>query len=168
MSKDKYIFGFKWLSVYQIAGGLIGMAFTFSLLLRINDFYYLSVLLIFAGFLLYSFSVYCGIMLFRSQTNSLVMSLVCQSLQAVSISCCGFFYHYVSGFSLFLMLDSSESFHIRFSTSLSLFTFQTGADFVDRIIGFNVVALGIVTILYYEIKAIAREKKSDLIESIGN
>ena len=169
MSKDKYVVGFKWLAVYQIAGGLIGVAFIAPLFFSIDDFTNVSALLIFAGLLLHSFSVYCGIILFRTQQNSLVMSLVCQCLQACSIYGFGFFYQFVSGFSFSLFLESySGSFHIHFGSFFSSFSIHTRDNNFDRMIGFNFVALGIIAVLYHEIKAIAREKKSDLVDSIGN
>ena len=167
MSKDKYISGFKWLAIYQILGGLTGMLDVFPLLFTAH-YNYVTLSIIFTGFLLQAFSAYCGISLFRQQTNSLLISLVCQCLQAVSIYSFGFFYQYVSGFSFSLMLESSEGFHVHFSGNLSLFSFQTGDNSFDRMVGFNMVALGIIAVLYHEIKAIAREKKNDLIDSIGS
>ncbi len=168
MPKDKYLLGFKWLSVYQITGGIIGIAFSVPLFFS-GDLYNISTLIIFAGFLLHSFSVYCGVMLFRLQQHSVIMSLVCQCLQAVSIYGFGIFFQFVSGFSFSLYLESlSGSFHIQFGSSLSSYSLQIGDNLADRVIGFNFVALGIIFVLYYELKAIAREKKSDLINSIGS
>lgn len=169
MAQDKYIVGFKLLAIYQIVGGALGIAFIVPAFFNIADISYASVF-IFAGLLLHSFSVYCGIMLYRSQSRSLVMSFVCQCLQGISITAPGFFYQFVSGFSFSLYLESlSGEFHIQFGSTFSFFSIQMADNLYDRImIGFNFVALGIATVLYYEIKAIAREKKSDLVDSIGN
>jgi len=161
--------GFKLLAIYQIVGGALGIAFIVPAFLSIAGLSYASVIFIFAGFLLHSFSVYCGIMLYRSQSRSLVMSFVCQCLQGISISTPGFFYQFVSGFSFSLYLQSiSGDFHIQFGSTFSFFSVQLADNLYDTMmIGFNFVALGIATVLYYEIKAIAREKKSDLVDSIG-
>jgi hypothetical protein len=64
MSKDEYVVGFKWLAVYEMAGGLLGIASIVPLILRTNDLNFASALLIFGGFLLQSFLVYFGLMLF--------------------------------------------------------------------------------------------------------
>jgi len=169
MAQDKYIVGLKLLAIYQIVGGVLGIAFIVPAFLSIDDLSYVSVILIFAGFLLHSFSVFSGIMLFRSQFGSLIMSFVCQCLQGISISTLGFFYQFVSGFSFSLYLQSlSGDFHIQFGSDFSYFSVHVVDNPYDRMIGFNFVALGIATVLYHEIKAIAREKKSDLIDSIGS
>ena len=169
MAQDKYIVGFKLLAIYQIVGGVLGIAFIVPAFLSIADLSYASVIVIFAGFVLHSFSMYCGIMLYRSQRRSLVMSFVCQCLQGLSISTPGFFYQFVSGFSFLFYLQSlSGDFHIQFGSTFSFFSVQVADDLYDRVmIGFNFVALGIAIFLYHEIKAIAREKKSDLVDSIG-
>ena len=168
MPKDKYITGFEWLAIYQIIGGLLGLLFMtrFIWFVTLLDIGY--DVLVFAGVLLYLFSIYCGIILLQSKSNSLILSIFCQSFQAVSVSLFGFAYKYVSGFLFSIVLESSDTFHVRFGFSLSSFSFVIGTDADDRRFEFNIVAMLIIMVLFHAIKSVNLEKRGDLVDSIGN
>ena len=168
MAKDPYISGFKWLAVYQIAGGLLGIVLMGNLFFAADFTPILYVMIICVGLLLYIFSIYCGIILFQSKSNSLVLSFVCQSLQAISVSFFGFYYKYVSGFLFSIILESTDSFHLRFGLNLSSFSFVIGGDSDGRTIEFNTIAIGIMVVLAHAIKSIAIERRGDMIDSIGS
>ena len=168
MSRDKYITGFGWLAIYQIVGGLLGIAFMTRFLSFVTLSNIVYDVLVFAGVLLYLFSIYCGIILFQSKSNSLILSIVCQSFQAVSVSLFGFAYKYVSGLLFSIVLESSDTFHVRFSFSLSSFSFVIGTNTDDRSIEFNIIAMLIIMVLFHAIKSVNREKRGDIVDSIGN
>jgi hypothetical protein len=107
------------LGVYQIIGGLIGIAFIIRSVfteIAFNEVVFLFYLIF---FLFFGYSILCGWLCVRCNRNALLLSLINQFLQLVSISIAGFSFSYAAGFYLVTGVDFTESFKINFDAGLS-------------------------------------------------
>ncbi|WP_276495943.1 hypothetical protein [Pontibacter litorisediminis] len=135
----------KALAIYQIMGGLLGIALTIWVMFGGGVTVTQQVLRfgIFAG-LLYVFSILCGRMLLRSPVRGLRLSLVNQVLQVVYFSIGSYGFQYVSGLRVGVGLDMVGGWVFKFRMALSSFHFSAGSDLGQKFIGLNLVALFLI------------------------
>lgn len=132
-------------AIYQIAGGLLGIALTIWVLFRgeiIVTQQALRIALFAAG--LYVFSILCGRMLFRNPRRGLILSIVNQILQVVYFTFGSYGFQYVSGLRIGLGFDMVGSWTFKFRVALSSFQFDFGTDTGQKFIGINLVALFLI------------------------
>lgn len=132
-------------AIYQIAGGLLGIALTIWVLFRgeiIVTQQALRIALFAAG--LYVFSILCGRMLFRNPRRGLILSIVNQILQVVYFTFGSYSFQYVSGLRIGLGFDMVGSWTFKFRVALSSFQFDFGTDTGQKFIGINLVALFLI------------------------
>ncbi|PRY10671.1 hypothetical protein CLV24_11390 [Pontibacter ummariensis] len=135
----------KALAVYQIAGGILGIAFTLWVMFSGQVLITQEVLRIalFAT-ALFVFSLLCGRMLFRKPERGLVLSLANQVLQVVYFAFGAYGFQYVAGLRVGLGMDMTGSWTFKFRLALSSFQFDFGADTSQKFIGINLVALFLI------------------------
>jgi len=132
------------LGVYQVMGGLIGIYYLIVLLTGRQAIPADYVLIIALGFLLYGFSIFCGVFLFKDRMRGARLSLTNQLLQVISFFVAGFGYDYVSGISAKVDVSFSPQLTTDIESSLSNWVISLRGDTNLNMISFNVVAIFLV------------------------
>ena len=130
------------LAIYQLLGGILGIAFTVFVMLRGELVITQQVLrgtLLAAG--LYMFSILCGSLLFRNPQRGLKLSLMNQVLQVVYFAFGSYAFQYVAGLRVGVGFDMVGSWTFKFRMALSSFHFSLGSDSGQKFIGINLIAL---------------------------
>ena len=119
----------KAIAIYQILGGVIGIALLVLVMFGGEVTVTQEVLRfsILAG-LLYIFSILCGRMLFRNPRKGLRLSLVNQVLQVVYFSIGAWAFQYVAGLRIGVGGDLVGGWIFKFRLALSSFHFSAGSD----------------------------------------
>ena len=138
-------FQLKAIALYQIIGGVLGIALTLWVMFSGEMVVALPALRIglFAGGL-YVFSILCGSMLFRKPQRALVLSLINQVLQVVYFSFGAYGFQYVAGLRIGIGVDMVGGWIFKFRMALSSFHFSVGDDLGQKFIGVNLVALFLI------------------------
>lgn len=142
MSRNIHI---KAIAIYQILGGVIGIALLVLVMFGGEVTVTQEVLRfsILAG-LLYIFSILCGRMLFRNPRKGLRLSLVNQVLQVVYFSIGAWAFQYVAGLRIGVGVDMVGGWIFKFRLALSSFHFSAGSDLGQKFVGVNLVALFLI------------------------
>ncbi|MDO6388636.1 hypothetical protein Q4E40_00770 [Pontibacter sp. BT731] len=133
------------LALYQIIGGILGIALTVWVMFSgemVIDQTALRIGLFAGG--LYIFSILCGRMLFRNLRRGLVLSIINQVLQVVYFSFGAYGFQYVAGLRIGVGVDMVEGWIFKFRLALSSFHFSIGTDLGQKFIGINLVALFLI------------------------
>lgn len=144
--KLKILF-FRFLGIYQIAGGLFGyyLVFQEEIIYVLSKFVYFILILI--GF---SFSIICGIVLLgRNIKKGLKFSLINQFFQLFQFELLGYGIYYVAGSYISVGFSDSPTFHILYDSSLfrSAFYISLFLNKNEITISLNIVALFIIIII---------------------
>ncbi|QHL89278.1 hypothetical protein GU926_18300 [Nibribacter ruber] len=135
------------LAVYQLLGGLVGLFFLLKMgsqMLNAATSSWLGVLL---GALLYSFSVVCGFLLFKSRRSAFTLSLVNQVLQVFSAGMVGWTFNYVAGLKVGLGIEFVPDWLLKAKLSLSSFTLSLGSGMGGSFVTVNFLALVLLYLL---------------------
>ena len=135
----------KAIAIYQIVGGILGIALTVWVLFSGNillDQVALRISLFAGG--LYVFSILCGRMLFRKSRRGLVLSIVNQVLQVIYFAFGTYSFQYVAGLRVGVGVDMVEGWIFKFRLALSSFHFSVGTELGQKFIGINLVALFLI------------------------
>ena len=135
----------KAIALYQIIGGILGIALTIWVMFSgemVVDQMALRIGLFAGG--LYVFSILCGRMLFRNLRRGLVLSIINQLLQVVYFSFGAYGFQYVAGLRIGVGVDMVEGWIFKFRLALSSFHFSIGDDLGQKFIGVNLVALFLI------------------------
>ena len=135
----------KAIAIYQIVGGILGIALTTWVMFRgevVVDQPALRMGLFAGG--LFIFSILCGRMLFRNAKRGLVLSLINQVLQVVYFTFGAYGFQYVAGLRVGVGADMVEGWTLEFRLALSSFHFSIGTDLGQKFIGINLVALFLI------------------------
>jgi hypothetical protein len=137
----------KWLSFYQIAGGLIGVGLVIWLIAQQESLS--GIMLIILGLVmgLYAFSAYCGWLLRKGETDrGLKLSTINQAVQVLSFTVLGITYKFAAGVMLVISFKYSQSVNLGLKFEFS--TFQINVLPSD---GYVMVSVNIFAIwlLYY-------------------
>ena len=130
------------IALYQIIGGILGIALTLWVMFggeMFVDQMALRIGLFASG--LFIFSILCGRMLFRNQKRGLTLSLINQLLQVVYFSFGPYAFQYVAGLRIGIGVDMVEGWVFKFRLALSSFHFSIGTDLGQKFIGVNLIAL---------------------------
>ena len=104
----------KAVAAYQIVFGLWGIVLTLQLMFA--RAYNPLILMVNMGIIiLYAYSIFCGILLFRKHPASLTYSLINQYLQLVGFSIMGYAFRYVAGIFLIVAADVTHGFVLHFN-----------------------------------------------------
>src|SRR5688500_13713000 len=105
------------LGIYQIIGGVLGLAFSYWIVNVSFSIILLLDLLFALG--LYGFSIYCGILLIRKHKNGLIFSKVNQLLQVIQLAMFGYGFTYISGVAFSVGLDLTDEAVLGFNFAFS-------------------------------------------------
>jgi hypothetical protein len=138
-------FQLKAIALYQIVGGILGIALTIWVMFSGEMTVDLPALRmgLFAGGL-FIFSILCGSMLFRNLRRGLVLSLINQVLQVIYFSFGAYGFQYVAGLRIGIGVDMVGGWIFKFRLALSSFHFSLGTDMGQKFIGVNLVALFLI------------------------
>ena len=125
------------LGIYQILGGLFGI----GLMLYMIDFLTLPPFLrffFFIGFVLFTFSIYCGVLLFLRPALGLKCSTYNQLFQTISFSVSGYAFQYISGVCLMVGLDMTESINFKFTAGTPAWRLSINDENQLLLVSFNI------------------------------
>ena len=138
----------KWLAIYQIVGGIIGIGLTIWLIAQTVTITGLVILFFILAAGLYSFSIYCGKQLLKGKIKSgLKLSIINQALQVINFAVLGYAFNFVAGLILSIGINYTNDFKITFNFSLSEFQFNINSDKELVTVGFNIVAIYLVYLI---------------------
>src|SRR5206468_549200 len=109
---------------YQIIGGGVGFLIILFSLLATDQLQALTILVYGFMLLFFMYSIICGILCVKHTSNALTHSIINQFLQLVSFAFLGYSFFYVAGLYLYVGLDLSNSFEIKFGLGISSFSFN--------------------------------------------
>jgi hypothetical protein len=132
------------LAIYQIAGGVLGIALICWFLVTRFPVPGLIVLIFSIGLGLFIFSIYSGIILLRRKEYGLKPSLINQFLQLVNIEVFGFGFKYVSGIITYVGINWTNTLIIRLRYDFSGFLLNINNESEVVIINFNFFALFLI------------------------
>lgn len=106
--KNKNLY-YKILSLYQTIGGIAGIGLTIWIIITTQMQYFGQYFFTIIAFLLYSFSIFCGIALLKNKNKGLRFSLINQIIQLVNFSILGYGFKYISGFYISVGINLSNN-----------------------------------------------------------
>ncbi len=139
--------GYQILGYYQIIGGVSGI------LLNIYGFFTqlpvfgLVIIIPIIFFILYGFSIYCGVQCLKFEKNSLTISIYTQVFQILGISIFGIVFSYVAGLHFNINFDLSNSTLVDYKAGVSNFKLYYNQDPDVIKINFNLIAIGLVVFI---------------------
>ncbi|SRR5260221_608688 len=158
---------FNILGIYQIGGGIIGLGLVVWLSSGLRAITLLLVIILLVAIALYSYSIYCGILLLRKNIFGVRLSLVNQFLQLFSLSIFGFTFQYTSGAFFSVGFDLTNSFLFTFNLGISQWQLTINDNKELLIVNFNIVALFLILFIERLRKEIQKEQVKRRIASIG-
>lgn len=139
----------KALSIYQIAGGVIGLALTAWIFAEYIDSMTGLLLTLFSiAIVLYVYSVYCGILLLKNHVLGLKYSLINQVLQVLSFSALGFAFQFVAGGYIYVGVDLTEGFLLKLNAGIS--TWQIIVNDDEQMLSANINLVALYLIIFIE------------------
>ncbi|TAL50549.1 MAG: hypothetical protein EPN92_01585 [Chitinophagaceae bacterium] len=138
---DKTISKLKYLGIYQIIGGAIGVLLILWALLNSQQLTGLFIMIYLFMLLFFGFSIYCGTLCIKTKNNALQFSLINQILQVIGVAMFGFAFKYAAGIYLTAGLDLTETFNLKFGAGISRFDFNFNNETERLEIDFNFIAL---------------------------
>ncbi|MFI5406230.1 MAG: hypothetical protein ACHQ1D_06920 [Nitrososphaerales archaeon] len=157
----------KALGLYQIAGGVIGLGLTVWVISGLTTTTLTVIVLLFIAIALYAYSVYCGTLLLKQNVTGLKPSLINQYLQLIGVSFFGFGFQYISGVSVLVGLDLTDSFLITFNLGISQWQITINDHSKLVTFNFNLVALFLILFIEKLKKEIRKDQLERQIRSIG-
>ncbi len=157
----------KALGIYQIAGGVVGLLLTIWSILNLAAISALLILILLIAVILYSYSVYCGILLVKNKIAGLKHSLINQFLQVINFVISGFAFKYISGVFLTVGIDLTDSFYFLFNIGISSWQISLFDDSEPFLINFNLVALFLILFIEKLKRKIDKEQLENQLAVIG-
>jgi hypothetical protein len=159
----------KVLGIYQIAGGLIGIALTIWLITITEQSAMPSLLPMYLiAFVLYTYSIFCGTLLLMKKEAGLNHSLVNQYLQLVNLSVAGYGFTYISGVYVSAGFDLTNSSILKMNFGVSTWTLQFNIDTEVVLFNINFVALLLIIFIDKLKKQISEHKMLTEVSQMAN
>ena len=155
------------LGVYQIGGGLIGIAIIAKSAFNAGAFNELVFLFYLIFLLFFGYSIFCGWMCIKFKEHALLFSLINQFLQLLHVSIAGFSFSYTAGFHLDMGVDLTDSFHISFDAGLSNLRIFINNHSRIVFINFNLIAFYLLYWIDRLRKQVKLENEIQEADSIG-
>ena len=160
--------GIEFLKYYQIAGGVIGIGLIVPYLIgSAGSLSGLVLLIVFCFIALYSFSVYCGLLLFRNLKRALAFSRINQIFQLLSFTVLGFTFRYVSGLYAFIGFELSGSLGLNFNFGLTSWQVNINGNKNDLVVNINLVAFLLIVVIEKLLNRIRLKEHSEIIAALG-
>ncbi len=132
----------KFLGIYQIAGGVLGIGRLFLNMEKAKDFAPF-------GLVIFGFSILCGYQLLKGKYEvGMKISIINQFTQILLFALPGFAYSYISGIAIKLALDVTTDISLNMDVGVSNFYFLAFAKHNTTFIGINIVALIIMNVIF--------------------
>ena len=155
------------LAAYQVFGGIIGLVLTAYLLTTVQQFHFILLFILFIAICLYSFSIICGIFIFRNLLTGLRLSRINQLLQVFSFSISGYAFKYVSGIDFSIDLDFKNALNFTFNLATSSWKIMIEGDPSTALISINIVAIVLVIFIEKQITKAREDISKEAIADIG-
>jgi len=153
------------IGIYQIAGGIVGMAVVIGIVSQSYEALNLTLSLILSWVaVLYIYSVYCGVLMVIGNSKGLNHTQINQYLQVISIFAYGFAFQYYSGIYFSVGIYLTPPIHLTSSWGLSTFRMNVASKSDSIIFNLNLVALGLIL---YTDRIIRKEKAGALSDQEG-
>jgi len=149
----------KGLGVYQMAGGAIGLIFTFIAAFPFDNAF--SNIIFVPCCLLFGLSIYSGWQTFKVTYHGLRLTIVNQLLQLFSLTIGKFGFNYIAGVGLSFTLDFTHTLNLGFSFEFSDIGIMINRGPNEYFFGLNLVAL----FLIYKVDKIMTQVKRDALLS---
>ena len=135
------------LAYYQILGGIVGIILIALLIANVSNYTSLIIIMIFIASVLYSYSIACGIFLFKNVKRGLKYSIINQFLQIINFSLFGYGFKYISGLFFTIETDIARSFNFELKWGTSSWEFLFNNDNGEKVISINLVAIFLVVLI---------------------
>lgn len=155
------------LGLYQITGSILGAGVIGWSLYKDQSLTSVTVSLYTGIFLIFAYSVFCGILCLKNKRSALICSLVNQMLQLIGFAIFGYAFRYVSGFYLSVGVDFSDSLEFDFGAGISTFTLNINKDPQLFKVDINFIALGLVFWIDRLMRIMKQEVDLKEIRTIG-
>jgi len=146
-----------YLGYYQIIGGGIGLAIVIMALLSSLSPNTITVVITGSFFLFFGFSVLCGVLCVTGHKSALILSLINQLLQLVSITVAGISFSYVAGIYVIAGFDLTGNTELNLGSGISRIHFYILNDNSIIGFGFNLVAFGFIVWILLLMKKVKTE-----------
>lgn len=137
----------KYIGWYQILGGLLGNGLIIWTILTNQVLSNGQVLAILGAILLFSFSIYSGILLSKYMKGGIKLSLIDQLLQIINFSLLGYSYSYFSGLNFSVGVDYTNDLLLKAEYTFSGFRFSTNEGEEQICLLINIVPIIIIGML---------------------
>jgi hypothetical protein len=163
LSKDAKA-GLLRLGTYQIIGGIVGIGFTGWAVVSSPLMSWYRIVFFSMDIMLFTYSIFCGVLLVKSKKAGLNLSLINQFLQLIGWAIFGFAFSFSAGITLAFGIDLTNSllFDLTWGLSRCDFTFNRDAEKIA--VNFNLVALYLI---YFTSKLKSRIKKEEMLLEIA-
>lgn len=149
--------------IYQILGGIIGVALSLYFTSKAGVFNFPILILTLFVLSLYSFSVYCGFLLLRkSYLKGLNLSIINQVFQIITFSVLGFTFQYTSGIFLYFGLNLTEDTLFTYNIGLTTFNFKWNSDPNITAFSINIIAIILMNFAFKLREKISQEEENKL------
>lgn len=133
------------IGIYQIAGGLIGVAILlFGLWQNTDSLSNSGILISIALLIFFAYSIFCGVICLDGKSNALQHSLINQLAQLITFSISGYSFVFSAGVYIIVGIDLTNEikFNFDFGFSRLLLGVNTGSEQIE--IALNLVAVGMI------------------------
>ena len=155
------------LAIYQIIGGVIGIILTIYVMTTAVTFSLLLITILIVIFGLYSYSILCGVLIFKSPLTGLKYSLINQYIQILSFSIVGYGYKYLSGLYISVELDLGNlpSFQLQGGISTWNINFKNALEI--KTVGINFIAILLILFIDRQINILKVKAIDNSINELG-
>jgi hypothetical protein len=131
----------KLIAWYEIAGGFLGLCLVIWLIATTGTITGITLLIFALAIGLYSFSIFCGIQLFKNPLKlGLTISIINQILQIINFSIFGLGYKYIAGILITFGIDYTSALKSTMNFSVSTFQIIINQEKEVFTVGINIVA----------------------------
>jgi hypothetical protein len=155
------------LGLYQIFGGAIGILLVAVGIYRDSLIDSFTVLLYILIVLIFSYSIFCGMLCIKASRRALKYSLANQILQLFGFAAMGFAFKYVAGVSLTVGLDLTDSLNFSFGAGISKFVLNLNLDRDTLELNVNLIAIGLVYWIDRLTRRVREEMEIRQVSEIG-
>ena len=152
----------KWLGIYQIIGGALGLVLTIIAVFPFNNLF--NTILFIPCCLLFGLSIYTGWQTYKLTYLGLQLTFINQLLQLFSLTVGKFGFHFVAGIGLRFTLDFTNSLNLGFALGLSDIDITINRGPNEYFIGINLIAL---ILIYLTDKIMAEIKRNNELSKAG-
>ena len=134
----------KSLAYYQILGGIFGIGLTAYLFLTSNSYHVILILILILFLAIYSYSIFCGIMLLKKRMLGFKHSKINQLLQLIHFSILGYAFQYIAGLHISISIDLADLLNLKINLGTSTWEFAFNKNSETSIISVNLLAIFLI------------------------